>query len=265
MADKSKSPSDDIFGGAPPKITETPEFKAAVEFAAKQAADAAVAAAIAAMKEANPTSAAQEDLFRQMALNIAEMTHQGNKRDKPLDPRIIALRAQAQERLDALLAATREKVHAAREVEYKDESSKQSALRRIMPKYTCISKVVLDDRVINPFKRNAATKAAESVEFYWLGEPNHAMRPLNEIARKIFAEFRESRGERSKIEKASVKPLWMTDSGLIIEGANAPQRRDVPIPSDLDLPEIKDPEAPYVAVLGTIHEPAQNNYQGKPL
>lgn len=264
MVEKSKPA--DIFSEDAPKITDTPEFKAAVEIAAKEAANAAVAAAMAAMKEANPAvSLDPNDLFRQMALNIAEMTHQGNKRDKPLDPRIIAARAAAQERLDALLTATREKVHAARETTYKDEPSRHSVIRRVMPKYTCVAKVVLDDRVINPFKRNPATKAAESVEFYWLGEPNHAMRPLNDIARRIFAEFRESRGERSKIEKAAIKPLWMTDSGLIIEGANAPQRREVAIPSDLDLPEVKDPEAPYVAVLGTIHEPAQNNYQGKPL
>jgi hypothetical protein len=261
MVEKNKPVSENIFGETAPKITDTPEFKAAVQ----EAAAAAVAIAMAALKESNPASNMQEDLFRQMALNIAEMTHQGSKKDKPLDPRIIALRAAAQERLDTLLLETREKVHAAREATYKDENTRQAAIRRLMPKYTCVSKVMLDDRVINPFRRNPATKAAESVEFYWLQEPNHAMRPLNEAARKIFAEFRESRGERSKIEKAAVKPLWMTDNGLIIEGANAPQRREVAIPSDLDMPEAKDPEAPYVAVLGTIHEPAQNNYQGKPL
>lgn len=264
MVEKSKS-ADDIFSDST-KITDTPEFKAAVEVAANEAATRAVAAAMTAMKEGNQgVDPGTAELLRMMAMNIADLSYQGNKRDKPLDPRIVASREAAHARLDALLSETHEKVHAAREATYKDEDSRNAAIRRVSPRYCAVSKVNLAETMILPFRRDEGTKKMVPVEFFWLQEPNHAMRPLNDIARKIYAEFRESRGERSKIEKASVKPLWMTDRGLVIEGTNAPPRRNIDIPRDLDIPEFKDPEAPFINVLGTSHEPAQNNYQGKPL
>jgi hypothetical protein len=105
-------------------------------------------------------------------------------------------------------------------------------------------------------------------DIYWLGEPNHALRPLNDIAKKLYAKFVASRGTRSAIEKASVKPVWMTDNGLIMEGVNMPARREVSQPifnDDMDFPVARDPSAPTINVLGTIHEPAVMNYHNKPI
>ena len=93
------------------------------------------------------------------------------------------------------------------------------------------------------------------VEIYWAAEPNDALVPINELAETIHAAFRESRGQRSDIEKRAIKPAWMTESGLVIEGGTPPQRRQLdvsPVLRDLDVTTgAAREDISYVSVLGT--------------
>ena len=258
--------TDDVFatGGAPTPVTETKEFKEAISKVKDEI--------IASLKGSTSTiSGDAMDLFRQMALSIAEMNHQGDRRHRPVDPKVMAARAQAQEELNELLDAVRLKVKQARDAVYETEEEKEAAVRKLSPKYRAIAVCVFDDVIIQPFRRNEATKRAEPIEFYWLNEPNDALVPLNDIAKQIHKLFRKSRGARTDIEKRSFKPAWMTDAGLIIEGGTAPQRRAIeskqaPVrdaDGDLDIPAILDPDAPTVQILGTKTAPAQRGYEGK--
>ncbi len=247
-------------GEVPVPITETPEFKFAVAEAARVAAAEATAAAIAhfaASKSDDAPTADAQDLLRGLALAIAEMSHQGDKRDKPVDPKVLAERRQAQERMDVLI---------------------QEALalpkgdpRR--PKWKCRSKVILADHVIDPYKRDPATKKAVPVEFRWCLEPNDAMVPLNEMAERIYAEFRGSRGNKfgkdgygkNEVRRAA----WITDGGLVIEGA-PPARREL-LSADNTAhalaiePDPFDPNATHVRVLGTSHPPARQYNADNPV
>lgn len=275
MVDKSPPPPAGPPIAPPVSVTDLPEFKAAVAAAAEQVRNELMSA----MRSANPellTSAPAAaptappdlvDVFKQMALSIAEMSHQGSPRDKPIDPRLLEQRAAAQARLNAMLDDVQNEIRRVHGARHPSAEARREAVRAISPKWKCISKVNLADRMIDPFQRDPGTKKAVPVEFYYMFEPNHAMRPLNALAERIYAEFRASRGERTKIEVLSTKPSWITDNGLIIEGENAPQRRAIAAPMDdgLDVPQDIDPEAPFIHVLGTLHEPAQNNYQGKPI
>lgn len=262
--------ADDMFGErsaekAPPvAVTETPEFKAALE-AVKESFKAEMTAVLSTVQSASAGGDLRA-IMQEMAASIADMSYQGNKRDKPVDPKIMAARQAGQERLDKLLFDTKTFVRDVREAVYDSEEERLAAVRNASPKYRATSKVVLNEVLIDPYRLE--NKMAVSNDIYWLGEPNDAMRPLNDLAKRIYAEFRASRGSRSAIEKASVKPVWMTDNGLMIEGVRAPARRMVSQPifnDDLDLPVAHDPAARAVNILGTIHEPAERNYQGKPL
>ena len=244
----------------PVPLTETPEFKHAVAEAARVAAAEATAAAIAhfaaSKSDAEPTGDAQ-DLLRGLALAIAEMSHQGDKRDKPVDPKVMAERRMAQDRMDALI---REAV-----------ALPKGDPRR--PKWKCRSKLVLADHIIDPWKRDPATKKAVPVEFRWCLEPNDAMIPLNEMAERIYAEFRGSRGNKYGKDgygKNEVKrTAWLTDGGLLIEGA-PPVKREIMVDNSAgDALDIEadpfDPNAPHVRVLGTSHPPARQYNADNPV
>jgi len=269
-----KDNAEDIFGDDAPAAPE-PILPAGGSEAIAAIVQAEVAKALKAIQNGGgavaPTSTeSAQDLFRQMALSIAEMTHQGDKRQRPLDPKVMAAREEAKRQLDILLMDIRGRVHEAKTKSYASEADRTAAVRSVTPKYRAISKVHFDDRIIDPFRRNEATKRAEPIEFYWLQEPNDALRPMNPIAEEVFNLFRQSRGTLTKIEKAAVKPAWMTDGGLIIEGDKSPVRRGVesqaPLrDSALDIPGYVDPEAEFIHVLGTISDPAQQNHQGKPI
>lgn len=265
-APTQKVTTEDVFGGAPTPITETPEFKAALKEAV---AEALKGFAPAAAQSAMPEGAM--GLFREMALAIAEMTHQGDKRSRPVDPKVLMAREAAQKELNEALHQVALARKAAADKKYDSEEERDEAIRAVTPRYRCIAMCVLDDVMIVPWKRNDATKKMEPVPFYWAQEPNDAMIPLNDLAKEIHKLFRRSRGARSDIEKRSVKPAWATDRGLIIEGGTPPARREIETrdavmrdrDSDLDIPEAIDPSAPFVHVLGTKHAPAQKNYEGK--
>ena len=257
---RSAEPAQQPPAAAPVPFTETPEFKFAVAEAAKVAAAEATAAAIAhfaASKNDNAPTGDAQDLLRGLALAIAEMSHQGDKRDKPVDPKVLAERARATERMYALI----------------DEAYALPRGDDRRPKWKCRSKVVLADTVIDPWRRDPATKKAVPVEFRWCLEPNDAMVPLNDFAERIFAEFRASRGNKygqDGYAKNEVRrSAWITDSGLVIEGA-PPVRREIMVEDragnalDMTLDPF-DPNATHVRVLGTSHPPARQYNADNPV
>ena len=161
-----------------PKVTgpvETPAFEAAVA----AAVDARMDAFFAQMKDrpAAPEGDAQS-LFRQMALAIAEISDQGTNR-KRVAPEVLAARAAAHERMVAAI------------MEAKRAHEREGAER---PKYRAIGKMYLNERFIEPFVVDPATKRPKPVEFRWSGVPNEVMRPINGPAEKIYKHFLSSIG-----------------------------------------------------------------------
>ena len=232
-------------------ITELPEVKAAFAEAASRAAAEAIAAFANQSKDGSPSLDAQS-LLNGLALAIAEISHQGNPKDKPVDPKVLAERRAATERMYALI----------------DEAQALPKGDPRAPLYRTRSVCMFNDFKIDPYRRDPATKRAVPVEFRWRIEPNDAMIPLNDLAKRIYAEFRASRGNKAEYEKQIRRQVWLTDSGLVVEGV-APARREVSemdrpnmSPGDLEFSEPDDPNAEYVRVLGTTHEPARQAVQG---
>lgn len=235
----------------PADFIGTPEFAEAVS-AAVSAQMAPVMEKLAAMNMSPvPGDEGAQSLFRQMALAIAEISDQGTNR-KRVAPEVLAARAAAHDRMvKAILAA-------------KGEHERDPKVQR--PLYRAIGKMYLNERFIEPFVMDPATKKAKSVEFYWSGVPNEVMRPVNPVAEEIFGHFLESIG--SVAREKSPTPVWVTAGGLVIKG-EGPQRRSPmsegrsPVFDDLEIVDefnASDPTKQNINVLGTIAAPARQNF-----
>jgi hypothetical protein len=226
----------------------TPDFEAAVS-AAVEAKFAEMMKSLA--PEQRPSLPAgdgdTQTLFRQMALAIAEISDQGTNR-KRVAPDVLAARAAAHERMVAAI------------LEAKRAHEEHGEER---PKYSLTGKTYLNERFLEPWVLDPATKKSRQREIRWSGVPNEAMRPLNAAAREIYTHFLASIGSVAKEE--AVKPVWMTAGGLVIEG-EGPQRRQVSAPGlggfseDLDDLNASDPTKPFINVLGTVAAPARQNF-----
>lgn len=244
---------------APTSITETPQFRAAVAAEVAAQADKIRDSILASMKKPDaPVSDELVAAFQQMGMTFAEISDQGSQR-KRVAPEILQQRAEAQKRLEGMLASILRK---AREIG-RDLTPAES--RRILPWYRTVSMLYLNERKIVPFVQDPGTKKAVAVEFSWTGEPNDAMRPINGVAKAVFVEFRASRGNTEKVKGTDARPLWMTGAGLVVQG-DPPSKRALPdelvkpaFENDLGLPEAIDPEAPFVHVLGTVAPAAMQN------
>jgi len=135
------------------------------------------------------------------------------------------------------------------------------------PKYRAIGKMYLNERFIEPFVVDPATKRPKSVEFRWSGVPNEVMRPLNKPAEEIFKHFLASIGSVVKEDVAT--PMWITAGGLVIEGEGPVSKsgrkrsgRDFDGFGDdfeVEQPNASDPTKPWINVLGTVAAPARQN------
>ena len=251
-------------------VTQSPAFAAAVDAKAAILAQAAVDKAMAPILErlaALPNAPAADlsgdvgaqSLFRQMALAIAEISDQGTNR-KRVAPEILAQRARSHSfMIEAILEAKR--------------AHEEEGVER--PFYRAIGKMYLNERFIEPFTVDAATKKPVPIEFYWSGVPNEVMRPLNSAAEEIFRHFRDSIGSVDKVQEQTA--MWISAGGLVIKG-EGPARRAVgsfdesghPAPS---LPSFEDdlsftggqndPTKPFVNVLGSVAPAARQNYADK--
>jgi hypothetical protein len=222
-------------------VTDTPEFKAAVQ--------AAAASAVAEMIKTGKSPATlmdgqTEDFFARMsqtiAMAVAEISDQGTNR-KRVSPEILAKRADAKKRLDLLMA-------------------KVSA-EKLKPEYRLVAKVYLNERLIEPYRR-LDNKQVVNQEIIWTGVPNDAMRPINGIAHDVFAAYRESVGAKEHIATEDHRPNWVTPAGLVVKG-DSPQRAIVnaepDYKDDLAVRDNNDPNAPFVHVLGTVAPAARRN------
>ncbi len=226
-------------------LTDTPEFQAAVAAAAAKAVGELLAKMPVA---ASDSTGSNQDFARQMALAIAEISDQGTQR-KRVAPEILAQRDKARERMIELLVDARAK--------------------GLKPEYRVTSMIYLNERIVVPFRQEA--NKAVPVEIIWPGEPNDAMRPLNDIARAIYREFQASRG--STDAPVDNRVLSLTPGGLVIKGElpnrviaradEAPFTDQLSIKGETDGADPHDPNADFVHVLGTAADPARQNYQGK--
>lgn len=231
-------------------LTETPEFKAAVAEAVAKATPAIIAATLTEVKKGGmpvPGGAddTTRDFFSQMALAIAEISDQGTNR-KRVAPELLAKRAAAAELVQRLVAQARKNGD--------------------KPEYRIITKVYLNERLIEPYRR-LPDKTVVPQEIMWTGMPNEGMRPLNDVARAIYAAYKESIGSIDRIHTTDNRPLWVTPAGLVVKG-DAPQKLVVgngqPFAEELAVADdgyrdFNDPNATELHILGTIAAPARQN------
>lgn len=269
MSEEIKSKSK---GGRPPKeldvqkVLASPQGQQALkamveatmgELAPKIAESLAAARGPVAAETTEGDKSFVSSLARTIALSIAELTDQGTGR-KRIDPEILKGWVEARERMIDLLV--------------------QNRADQVMPRYRLISETYLGCELIAPFKTNPATKAIESVEIGWDGVPNEAMEPVDEPAKQVFAEFLASIGGYTSLFNrqntkwaADMRPLSVTAGGLIIHGTAAGRRTVSNLadsangtPGDSNGPRrTMNPNAKEVHVLGTIAEPARQNFAGE--
>lgn len=235
-------------------VTETPEFKEALNRAIAEAMPAVVSQVqTELLARVKPEASASGDasvatsltetggLFEKLALAIAEISDQGTQR-KRVAPEILAARAKAHERAVERIMLARK--------------------RGEKPEYRLVAKVYLNERFIEPFMPGP-NKQPIPTEIIWSGMPNEAMRPINDVAKEIFKEFRASIGSTEQLKGVDNRPLWMTAGGVVVKGDPRAQRREVaapqPFDDDLGVKNQNDPTAPFVHVLGTVAAPARQN------
>lgn len=228
-------------------VTKTPEFSAAVA--------AAVAEAV---RQIAPPPAAPVDAMKglatEIALAIEALSRQNNPAAAPIfDPRVLEKQRAAHARMEELIKEAL--------------AIPEGDPRR--PVYGALGKLNLEHVMIEPFRRDPATRQAVQQKFVWCLAPNDLMEPKNEMAVRIYSEFRASVGkEHLKHTKRPGVP-WMTHAGLYLEGT--PQKRTEIQEARVNSPALElgadpfDPNANYVRVLGTIHEPARQNTHEQPL
>ena len=249
---------------APVSITETPAFKLAVQ----EAVSASLAPILESLAQAKgvPSVGAipgdndeLQSFFRQMALSIAEVADQSSDR-KRVPPETLAKWAAAHERMVEAIVRHKKAFDVAK------ENGDKKGMDEHRPHYVAIAKMWLNERFIEPFRQNPATKRPEPVQFRWSGAPNPACRPMNAAASEIFRHYADSIGLVPQ-EKHKVK-AWMTIGGLVIDGdAPTASRRAIEdedsapdFSEDLDLGIPNDPRKPFINVLGTIQPPAKQGY-----
>jgi hypothetical protein len=131
---------------------------------------------------------------------IASLTDQGSGR-KRIDPKIVAARRAAKERLHNLLSEMRAR-----------GETPEWRLRNKVQLLLTEGETVLEPVTVGPDRR------PQPVEIAYLGAPNLAMEPINEAAHRIFALYCEATGSGPSQDR----PGWaMTRSGVVVQGRAA--------------------------------------------
>ena len=186
----------------------------------------------------------ESDGFAQsLAVAIAQLTDQGIGRPAArVSPAVLAARQKAHERCGRLVLAAQEE--------------------GLRPEYRLTGKGYMNERFIEPYRRDPATKAMVPTIIIWTGFPSEAMEPVNEIAQRIYEEYRASLGDPINLANQGVpnKQPWITSGGMVVVG-DGPTSPRVKAPGafrhELDVVGApNDPNAKYVHVLGTVAAPA---------
>ena len=183
------------------------------------------------------------DFTRALAMAIAELSDQGTNR-KRVAPEVLVGREQARERMLSLIVEARTLGET--------------------PVYTLRHKVYLDEVLVDPIWVDGS-HVQRPTEIGWGGIPNNAMRPVNDIATRIYEAFCESIGS-SVSEARQDGPMRVTAGGLTIMGRPQQQREaghvgrgqsggGLQIRGRSPVGAVKE-----TRVLGTIAAPARKNW-----
>jgi hypothetical protein len=179
-------------------ITETEEFKAAVQQAASDALKELLPTLKAARKTQGTESEASDPTWmRALAMEISQLTDQGTGR-KRVAPEVLQARQAAREKMTKLIIEAR--------------ASRKLATYRVR------GKCLLADRVVEPFWI-ASDHTAKPTIIDWDGVPNEAMVPESKAAKAIHAAFMESIGSSARVVPEDA--LAITPGGLVVHGGAA--------------------------------------------
>lgn len=240
------------------KVIETEEFHEAVAAKATEIAEKVIADRLASLVAATAGGAPAVagsgaapagsvdvlgEILEKLSSNLQAVAQQGQRR-RPLTAEEVVRREAAEHRMWKLIEGAQQA---------NDPDSK--------PTYRLTSKIYFNERFIEPFK--IVDRKAVSNEITWTGAPNDAMQPINDAAKAIFSAWRESTGGPvDLIPTADRRPLYVTAAGLTVRG-DPPKRQQAvaaehKFENDLGFSN-NDPNAPEVAVLGTVARKARQN------
>lgn len=172
MSDEAKKPGRKSRDQLQKEMVESPEFKEAVQAALSQALTA-LAPTLEAARTQAVTGNDQGDMMERLAMSIAELTTQGTGRVK-VSPEVLQKREQARKHMMNLIIEAR--------------------AEKKVPTYHLRNKIFLNNQIIEPFWVHPASKSVENTELDFWGIPNDAMVPVNDVAKAIFAAYRDSLG-----------------------------------------------------------------------
>lgn len=258
-----------------PAITETPEFKAAVETAVEAATKKILAmlsgrteSAAAEPSAAAPAAAPAPEFLafaNALAMSISDLGGQGVGKIKKVAPEVMAERTAAHGRMVELIVDAYKAADAAR------RAGDQEAADAATPLYALRDKVYFGERIVNPIYVEPFTGRKRQQEIEWFRSPNHSMTPVNDIAKAIHAEFMQWTGTKIATPLDDLRDLAITASGFVVRGGSASLQRNA---------NLRDVEAQHtgaanqqalgalklrgragagateVHVLGTLHQPA---------
>lgn len=188
---------------APPmdQLTASPEFQAAVAAqVAKLLADLAPAPRVG-------ESAALEGIVDRLAMGIANLSRQ-NAGHVYVAPAILKQRAEARDRMLDLMADAQQAGD--------------------VPTYQLTTKIQLmgewGPEIVEPLWVDALHIERPTM-IDWPGEPNDGMKPMNPIAEKIFAAYKDSIGSVERFEPK--RHLGTTAKGRVVSGNGVPHKRQV--------------------------------------
>ncbi len=175
-------------------IAETAEFKAAVARAVEQASASILERLAAKNGYGNGGNTADELSFaRLLSAQIAELSGQTDRLGRPRIPtEILEQRRLARERLESLMI--------------------EVYTQNLDPEYEIMQACYLDEQLIDPTWVDS-NHVLRRTTICWLGVPNEAMRPKNEVAQRVYTEFLASIGgvtapiNRPDLGRKSVKVL----------------------------------------------------------
>lgn len=263
-------------------VTESPEFKAAVQAAVAQAVATSVKDEVAKIigtlkQEGTEVSTSDKRFAETLAMAFAQLNEQGNGR-KYVDPVVLRERAEARERMKQLLVAARRNHQVAINelVNRHGRQLTQPELAKLsvehVPSYRVVAKTLLDNQVVEPMWVDK-NHTAQPTEIDWPGVPNDAMQPLNDVAKEIHAAFMASIGSRPQSVLGAVPDgtldldYGVTAGGLVVKAGAIPRQNRRPsegrLLSEADGEGLalhhKGEPGRFVEkrILGTIAEPAR--------
>ncbi len=243
-----------------PAVTDTPEFQAAVARVANEAVQAALSGLAPKMEAAGLPVVGSQDWMQTLAVTLAEIGSQGTGR-KTVAPHILKQRENARELMVNLIIKARAEYQMAR------AENNSGLAKKWSPQYQLRNKVVLAERVIEPFWITS-DKKTKPTEIDWFGVPNEAMVPINDTAKEIHTAFMDSIGTVERV--VPEERLGVTPGGLVVRNAavtdtmakrttgEAPHVGDGKSDDGLVIHHENEPgRYKAVHVLGTVQEPAR--------